>query len=607
MNETETPMGARLLKEHLGSPFRRASVIEERLDAIEECFDKVGETAEIRSLFHTVGDLERTVTRTVLANPSIHDFVRLRAAIADFPRMSELMSSFAGPFLVRSAATFDPLDDLHLFLCRALKESPGTKIKEGGFIAEGFDERLDELRSVSGNAKSLIAKLEETEQAKTGIASMKIKYNRVFGFFFEVSNNKKHLVPERYVCKQTLANAERYVTQELKELEEKILNAEEKSVETELELFEGIKGEVAKAVKRAQASAASIAVFDLILGLAKLAQEKGFRRPNFNGEESGSLRLVDSRHPVIESLDLEETFIPNDLALNRNDKFLMLITGPNMGGKSTFMRQAALIACMAQAGSFVPAETAELPLFDRIFTRVGASDNLAKGQSTFMVEMNEAALILNNATRKSLVILDEIGRGTGTYDGISIAWAIAEHLHEVGCFTLFATHYHELTDLEEAYEGVTNASVSVDEEEGNVIFLRKIVPGRTNRSYGIQVARLAGLPEKVIGKARSVLGSLERKEERGAVRPSRSDRETPDPFLSANENPLPVDETASGENGRFRPSATPAWEEGGQTLLFEESSPNAKMKEMIDACDVNRTTPLQALELLGELQRLARG
>ncbi|MFH2132961.1 MAG: DNA mismatch repair protein MutS, partial [bacterium] len=404
---------------------------------------------------------------------------------------------------------FDALTDLRQLLEQHLLPVPSRKIKEGGYIKSGVDPKLDELKNLMKNGKQMIANMEAEEKAKTGISSLKIGYNKVFGYFIEISNTSKHLAPEHYIRRQTLVNNERFVTESLKELEESILTAEDEATQIEMKILEGIKKNLQSEIPRIQAASQTIAEIDVLSTFAYIAGLYNYIRPELSDNPNRrEIEIREGRHPVIESLNFDEPFIPNDVLLDSDSQYVMVITGPNMGGKSTYMRQTALIALMAQMGSYVPASKAALPVFDRIFTRVGASDNLTRGQSTFMVEMSEAASILNNATAQSLIILDEIGRGTSTFDGISIAWAIIEYIDRLGALTLFATHYHELILLEKQLAGVKNAKVVVHEDDGKLVFLRKVIAGQTDKSYGIQVACLAGLPDSVIRRAKAVVSEL---------------------------------------------------------------------------------------------------
>jgi DNA mismatch repair protein MutS len=433
----------------------------------------------------------------------------LRDALGGVQFLPPLLGELRAPLLTELGEAFDPLEDLHHFLAERFLAEPSLKLSEGGYIGDGVIAELDALRKLSRNSRQVIAELETREREATGIGSLKVRYNRVFGYYVEIPRTHQRKVPAHYVRKQTLVNAERYTLPELEELEEKILGAEERIAALEHEAFNEVRTILRGYTRRMQATAARVATLDALAALAEAAHRNGYVRPHMLPPEvPRRLAIGGGRHPVIERIDLGERFIPNDLEMSADGAQIVLITGPNMAGKSTVMRQVALIQLMAQAGSFVPAAAATLPLVDRIFTRVGASDSLARGQSTFMLEMNEAANILNNASPQSLIVLDEIGRGTSTYDGISIAWAMVEHLHRLGALTLFATHYHELTQLAHELPRVRNFNLSIQEAGDRLVFTRKLVPGEADRSYGIQVARLAGLPAAVVARAHEVMAAL---------------------------------------------------------------------------------------------------
>ncbi|MCP4749665.1 MAG: DNA mismatch repair protein MutS [Proteobacteria bacterium] len=509
LDHCQTAMGSRKLRRWMVSPLLKKETIERRLDGIQTLMEQSAAADEIRSVLEKIGDMERIVARISMPATNITDLVRLRDGLEPLARLENCFACLDTQALSDVVRDFDPLEDLFKLLETHILPDPARKLKEGGFIQPGIDERLDRLKELTKNGKQHIANMEASEKSKTGISSLKIGYNRVFGYYIEVSNASKHLVPDHYIRKQTLVNNERYITEDLKELEESILTAEDESKALELELFEQIKKRLQEEIGRIQTTARIIANIDVLSTFAFNAKMNNYARPDLDDNPNRkTITIKDGRHPVIESLNLDEPFIPNDVLLDSDDRYIMVITGPNMGGKSTFMRQTALIALMAQMGSYVPAQEARLPVFDRIFTRVGASDNLTRGQSTFMVEMSEAASILNNATAHSLIILDEIGRGTSTFDGISIAWSIIEHIHKLGALTLFATHYHELILLGEQLQGVGNAKVVVHEENSKLVFLRKVVAGQTDKSYGIHVAGLAGLPQGVIDRAKELIREL---------------------------------------------------------------------------------------------------
>jgi len=575
LNHCKTAMGARKLRRWMSAPLFSKEEIVRRHEIVEILFKQHNQTDKIRHVLTKVGDLERIIARISMPQPMIGDLVRLRESIEPLKQLEDLLSKIESVTVFELVKDFDSLDDLFQELRAYILPEPSLKLKMGGYIQAGIDEKLDELRNLTKNGKQLIANLEATEKTKTGITSLKIGYNRVFGYYIEVSNASKHLVPENYIRKQTLVNNERYVTEELKELEESILTAEDESKILELEIFGALKERLVKEVKRIQKTSQIIARVDVLSTFAYTAEMNNYVRPSMDDNPNiRNIRIKECRHPVIESLNMDEPFIPNDVSLSSETEYIMVITGPNMGGKSTYMRQTAIVALMAQMGSFVPAQEAKLPVFDRIFTRVGASDNLTRGQSTFMVEMSEAASILNNATAKSLIILDEIGRGTSTFDGISIAWAIIEYIHKLNALTLFATHYHELVLLEKQLAGVCNAKVVVHEEEKKLVFLRKVVAGQTDKSYGIQVARLAGLPNPVIDRAIEVIHKLKVAEK------------------NISHSEIVSDDPESGN--QF------CHENEQLSFLPPEQSWMKELREF----DINNNTPMQSMEFLSKLQKL---
>ncbi|MCM2357362.1 MAG: DNA mismatch repair protein MutS [Geobacteraceae bacterium] len=513
MDRTATAMGGRKLKQWISYPLISVELIRERQDAVEELLGDPGRRRELAALLGGVHDLERLNGRISLASAGAKDLVALADSLLRIPGLQGLLSSAAAPLLRRLHAGTDPLEELAELIRKGIVENPPFVLRDGGIIADGYNAELDELRAISREGKGFIARLEAQERARTGINSLKIRYNKVFGYYIEVTRTNLAAIPGDYIRRQTLANAERFVTPELKEYEEKVLGAEERIAGLEYALFQEIRERVAGQGARIARTADQLATLDLLVSLAELAHDRGYCRPAV--DDGDVIAISGGRHPVIEGMNLGERFVPNDTHLDNRENQLLIITGPNMAGKSTFMRQVALITLMAQVGSFVPAEEARIGVVDRIFTRVGAADNLARGQSTFMVEMTETANILRNATQKSLIILDEIGRGTSTFDGVSIAWAVAEFLHDSACHaakTLFATHYHELTELAVTRGRIKNCNIAVREWNDQIIFLRKIVAGGASHSYGIQVARLAGLPVEVIDRAREILHNLEKGE-----------------------------------------------------------------------------------------------
>lgn len=592
INHTRTPMGARMLRRWLGQPLVQPDVIEARLDAVEELYgDNRGRTALSETLAR-IRDLERVIGRVSLPTVGIADVVALRDALGGVQFLPPQLGAFSAPLLVDLSDNFDSLDDIYRYIQERFMEEPQLKATEGGFIAEGIIPELDKLRALQRDSRQVITQLEQDEREKTGISSLKIRYNRVFGYYLEISRLHQEKVPLHYTRKQTLVNAERYITPELKEVEEEILGAEARISELEYEAFTETRNILRGYARRMQITAERIAMLDVLTGLAEAAVRNAYVRPGFLPSEAPRrLVIKGGRHPVIEQIDFDEPFIPNDILLDEQKRLIMLITGPNMAGKSTVMRQVALIQLMAQAGGFVPVESAELPLVDRIFTRVGASDNLSRGQSTFMLEMNEAANILNNASARSLVILDEIGRGTSTYDGISIAWAMVEYLHQLGALTLFATHYHELTQLARELPRLINQSLSIHEEGENLVFTRKLIEGEADKSYGIQVAKLAGLPKTVVFRAHEVMDSLVQGSNGALVLSPNGDE------ASGNEDSLA--EQGKGQSvgrGTSAPKAAEQTAQGRQQLSFlAEAHP---MLEQIRKLDVNRLTPLEALTFL---------
>ncbi len=519
LDKTRTAMGARTLRSYVEQPLIDKNAIEERLDAIEELNKNALLREEIREYLGPIYDLERLVSRISYKSANPRDLVAFRSSLHMLPYIKDLLKEFHSSLLTQIFQDLDAMEDLEDLVVRAIVEEPPLAMKDGGIIREGYNEEVDQYRRSKSKGKQWLSQLEAKERERTGIKTMKVKYNRVFGYYLEVTNSFKDLVPEDYIRKQTLVNAERYVTPELKELENLILGAEDKLYALEYELFCQVRDAVGKEVVRIQKTAKAVATLDAILSLALVAERNNYVRPKIN--TTGVIDIKNGRHPVVEQMIENDMFIANDTYLDNHKKRISVITGPNMAGKSTYMRQTALIVLMAQLGSFVPAEKANIGIVDRIFTRVGASDDLASGQSTFMVEMTEVANILRNATSQSLLILDEIGRGTSTFDGLSIAWAVIEHISNpklLGAKTLFATHYHELTELEGKIPGVNNYCVAVKEKGDDIVFLRKIVKGGADRSYGIQVARLAGVPESVLKRAKELADELVASDITAAVR-----------------------------------------------------------------------------------------
>jgi DNA mismatch repair protein MutS len=571
IDRTVTAMGSRLLRAWLLRPLIALEPIRDRLDAVEELAYRSTDRGKLREALKGVQDLERLTSRIALGSAGPRDFVGLRQSLAAIPRARVLLTECRAPLVRSLLGELDDLADVREWIEAAVQDDPPALARDGGFLRDGYDRELDELRGISRSGKQIIAEMEERERARTGIHSLKLRFNRVFGYYIEISKANLHAVPADYHRKQTIAGGERFITPALKEYEEKVLGADERSVERELELFEALQLRVTGEAPRLLDSARALATLDVLAGLAETATLCNYRRPHVH--DGDALIAFESRHPVVERL-AGGAFVPNDVELDGASHQLVILTGPNMGGKSTYLRQVALLSVLAQSGSFVPAREAKIALVDRIFARVGASDNIARGQSTFMVEMQETAHILNGATSRSLVVLDEIGRGTATFDGLSIAWAVAEHIAtntRARPKTLFATHYHELTDLADGLPGVVNAHVTAQEWKDEIVFLHKILPGRSDRSYGIQVARLAGLPPSVIARARDILTSLEHDELSRGGKPTLS-------------------------------SAPPAAQ--AQLGLFQTTpEPEDRVHERIREIDLNRTTPLEALQVLSELQR----
>jgi DNA mismatch repair protein MutS len=573
IDRTITPMGGRLLRGWLLRPLVALERVQDRLDAVEEFAFRATARAKLRETLKTVHDMERLVARAALGTAGPRDLVSLRQSIAAVPRVRLQLEEFQAPLARSLVSALDDLADVRDTLERALVDEPPAVARDGGMIRDGVDTEIDDLRGISRSGRQRIAEMEQAERARTGISSLKIRYNRVFGYYIEVSKSNLAGVPPDYHRKQTIAGGERFITPALKEYEEKVLGADERLVEREVEIFDALRAGVANEAPRIQETARGIAALDVLAALAETAALLNYTKPQMHAGDD--LIAADARHPVVER-HTADAFVPNDVVLDAAEHQVIILTGPNMGGKSTYLRQTALLAILAQAGSFVPARTAKLPIVDRVFARVGASDNIARGQSTFMVEMQETANILHTATSRSLVILDEIGRGTATFDGLSLAWAVAEHLASNPRSrpkTIFATHYHELTDLADALPSVANYHVVVREWKDDLVLLRKVVPGRADRSYGIQVARLAGMPPPVVARAREILGGLERDELSRGGRPSLSG--------------IPADPRQ-------------------QLGLFQSASPeDDPLRRKLREIDVNQLTPLQALTLLAKLKEEA--
>lgn len=509
LDKTKTAMGARMMRNFIEQPLIIKEDIEKRQNAIEELNEELINRDEIREYLNPIYDLERLVSRIAYKSANPRDLISFKNSLEMLPHIKNLMKSYKSALLKEMYEEFDTLEDIYDIINASIVEDPPIAIKEGGIIKEGYNEEIDRLRNAKTDGKGWLAQLEARERERTGIKTLKVKFNKVFGYCIEVTNSFKDMVPDDYTRKQTLTNAERYITPELKELEDVILGAEENLFTLEYDLFSEIRERIAQEVLRIQNTAKSVATIDVFASLAYVAEHNNYVKPKIN--DKGIIDIKNGRHPVVENMMNSSMFVANDTLLDNGKNRISIITGPNMAGKSTYMRQTALIVLMSQIGSYVPADSANIGICDRIFTRVGASDDLASGQSTFMVEMTEVANILRNATSKSLLILDEIGRGTSTFDGLSIAWAVVEHISNpklLGAKTLFATHYHELTELEGTIESVNNYCIAVKEQGDDIVFLRKIVKGGADKSYGIQVAKLAGIPESVISRAKEIVNEL---------------------------------------------------------------------------------------------------
>ena len=563
LDKTRTPMGGRLLRSWLERPLLSVTAIVKRNAAVAALVENTLAREELIAALTGLGDMERLIGRIVYGTAGGRDMTSLRAAIEHLPAIRQQLSAFSGGRLAELLAELDDLSELGERIGETICDEPPFSVREGGFIRDGFDPEVDRLRHIMNGGKGVLAEMEAREKEKTGIRTLKIGYNKVFGYYIEVSNAFRDQVPDTYIRKQTLVNGERYITQELKDLEHEILTASERVVALEYELFTRLRQEIADQSARIQRSATAVAEVDALASFAAVAVRNRYCRPTV--DESGVIEIHDGRHPVVEQMLSDSLFVPNDTFMGEREDRVAIITGPNMAGKSTYMRQVALIVLMAQLGSFVPASSARIGVVDRIFTRIGASDDLSAGQSTFMVEMTEVADILRHATRHSLLILDEIGRGTSTFDGMSIARAVLEYCADkklLGAKTLFATHYHELTELENTLPGAVNYNIAVKARGEDIIFLRKILPGGADRSYGIEVAKLAGLPDRVLQRARTVLKELE--EENGVQ------------YVAARREEDQVSLTAIGE---------------GEVL------------DTLRRCQVDTLTPIEAMNLIYEWKK----
>ncbi|OPX43711.1 DNA mismatch repair protein MutS [Ruminiclostridium hungatei] len=572
LDKTMTSMGGRLLRKWIEQPLVNLGDIRLRLDAVSEFKNKFMARMEIREMLRRVYDMERLMGKVVLGSVNCRDLIALKNSVSQVPYVKNILADFQSEYNMTCYQQLDNLEDVQQLIETSIMEEPPITIKEGGIIKNGFNPEVDKLREASTRGKDWIAALEAAEREKTGIKNLKVGFNRVFGYYIEITKSNLASAPEDYIRKQTLANCERYITPELKEIEDNILGAEEKIVQLEYSLFVQIKEIIASQLTRIKSTSKALAELDSLASLAEVADREGYCMPEVAATDE--IHIIDGRHPVVEKMTDKSSFVPNDTVLDLGEDRLAVITGPNMAGKSTYMRQTALIVLMAQIGSFVPATSARIGLVDRIFTRVGASDDLASGQSTFMVEMSEVANILINATQRSLLILDEIGRGTSTFDGLSIAWAVIEYIvsrEKLGCRTLFATHYHELTELEGKLTGIKNYCITVKEKGEDVIFLRKIIRGGADGSYGIQVARLAGVPLPVIDRAKEILQELDA-----------------------------ADISKNGKARRIKKQVE------GQLDLFEaaaKASAHNEILEQVKKLDISRLTPIDAMNFLYELQR----
>jgi DNA mismatch repair protein MutS len=572
VDRTVTAMGGRLLRQWLVRPLVTLARIQDRLDAVEDFAFRSADRGKLRDALRSMHDLERLVSRVALGTAGPRDLVALGESLRLLPRVRTVTTDLQAPLVRSLIGEIDDLGDVREAIATTIADEPPAVARDGGVIRDGVDVELDDLRGISRGGKAAIAAMEEAERARTGISSLKVRYNRVFGYYIEISKSNLASVPADYIRKQTIAGGERFITPALKEFEDKVLGADERIATRELEIFEALRARVATEAPRVLDTARAVATLDVLSALADTAAAANFTKPFLH--DGHEFQAVDARHPIVER-HVADAFVPNDIQLDAETKQLIILTGPNMGGKSTYLRQVALLALLAQAGSFVPARSAKLSIIDRVFARVGASDNIARGQSTFMVEMQETAAILHAATSQSLVILDEIGRGTATFDGLSLAWAVAEYLasnDRARPKTIFATHYHELTDLADAIPGVANYHVAAREFRDDIVFLHKIVPGRSDRSYGIQVARLAGLPAIVVRRATEILKSLEQDELQRGGRPS----------LSGS----PVSEQR-------------------QLALFQPAPETHAVVTRLRALEIDRLTPLEALNLLADLKREA--
>ncbi len=566
LDKTKTSMGKRLMKSYIEKPLVNMAKIMKRQNGVTELFDDVMMRTELRDALTGVTDIQRAMTRIVYGSANARELRSMCSALQKLPDIKASIQNAKSKILTEMFNDIDVLEDISSLIDAAIVDEPPFTVREGGMIREGYSKELDEIRNDMNNSSSIMAQIESNERQRTGIPKLKIGYNRVFGYYIEVSNSFKEMVPDDYIRKQTLVSGERFITQELKDLEKRILGAKDRSSELEYALFDAIRDVTARALERVNKTANAVATLDVLASLALVAFNNNYCCPNLNAD--GVIKLVESRHPVVENIMKDTGFVPNDVFLDTDENRVSIITGPNMAGKSTYMRQTALIVLMAQIGSYVPAGSADISLVDSVFTRIGASDDLSTGQSTFMVEMNEVAYILKNATKNSLLILDEIGRGTSTYDGMSIARAVLEYVADkkkLGAKTLFATHYHELTVLENTIKGVRNYNIAAVKRGDEITFLRRIIPGAADESYGVEVAALAGIPDSVIQRAKKILSELE------------------------SDNP--------------KPKKTVAHQEEAQLTLISEETP---IEKRLKSIDINKLTPMDSMNILFELIKMAK-
>lgn len=579
LDKTKTAMGARMLRSYIEQPLIVKSEIENRQEAIQELNDELITRDELREYLNPIYDLERLISKIAYNTANPRDLISFKNSLGMLPYIKDLLKGYKGTILSELYGEFDPLEDIYKLIDDSIIDDPPIQIKEGGIIKTEYNEEIGRLRNAKTDGKTWLAKLESEEREKTGIKNLKVKFNKVFGYCIEITNSFKDMVPDYYTRKQTLTNAERYITPELKELEDVILGAEEKLFTLEYDIFNSIREQISENILRIQKMAKTIATIDVFASLAFVAEHNNFVKPSIN--DKGIIDIKNGRHPVVEKMLSNDMFVANDTYLDNNKNRVSIITGPNMAGKSTYMRQTALIVLMAQIGSFVPASSANIGICDRIFTRVGASDDLASGQSTFMVEMTEVANIIRNATSDSLLILDEIGRGTSTFDGLSIAWAVVEHISNtklLGAKTLFATHYHELTELEGTINGVNNYCIAVKEQGDDIVFLRKIIKGGADKSYGIQVAKLAGIPDSVISRAKEIVLELT------------------DADISVRAKEIANGNKKSAKQGYIKDTV-----ENTQMSLFDTIDDNDILEE-IKNLDLGNMTPIDALNELFKYQ-----